>query len=201
MPPNGLRHHGAARRRSNDLSSRHVIVSRDGVCHRLEPMRKAAVTRLIDFALANRFLVILGSLLLAGGGFWAMTRLPVDAVPDVTNVQVQVMTTAPALGPLEVEQFITGPVEAAMSGMPRVEEIRSVSQFGLPVVPGGCEEGTDIYWARQLVGERLQHARERIPAGVPSPQLGPVATGLGEIYQFEVRSKPGHKHSLMELRE
>ncbi len=159
------------------------------------------MTRVIDFALANRFLVILGSLLLAGGGFWAMTKLPVDAVPDVTNVQVQVMTTAPALGPLEVEQFITGPVEAAMSGMPRVEEIRSVSQFGLSVVTVVFEEGTDLYWSRQMVGERLQQARERIPAGVPSPQMGPIATGLGEIYQFEVRSKPGHKHSLMELRE
>lgn len=130
------------------------------------------MTRLIDFALANRFLVILGSLLLAGAGFWAMTRLPVDAVPDVTNVQVQVMTTAPALSPLEVEQFITVPVETSMSGMPRVEEIRSVSQFGLSVVTVVFEEGTDIYWARQMVGERLQQAREKIPPGVPSPQMG-----------------------------
>lgn len=159
------------------------------------------MTRLIDFAMDNRFLVILGSLLLAGGGFWAMSRLPVDAVPDVTNVQVQVMTTAPALGPLEVEQFITVPVETSMSGMPRVEEIRSVSQFGLSVVTVVFEEGTDIYWARQQVGERLQQAREKIPPGVPSPQMGPIATGLGEIYQFQVRSKPGCHHSLMELRE
>jgi len=159
------------------------------------------VTALIDFALNNRFLIILGSLLLAGGGFLAMVKLPVDAVPDVTNVQVQVMTTAPALGPLEVEQLITFPVEMAMSGMPRVEEIRSVSQFGLSVVTVVFEEGTDIYWARQMVGERLLSARENIPAGVPSPKLGPIATGLGEIYQFEVRSKPGYKHSLMELRE
>ncbi len=159
------------------------------------------MTAIIEFSLNNRFLVILGSLLLAAGGFLAMTKLPVDAVPDVTNVQVQVMTTAPALGPLEVEQFITFPVETAMSGLPRVEEIRSVSQFGLSVVTVVFEEGTDIYWARQLVGERLQSARENIPAGVPSPKLGPIATGLGEIYQFEVRSKPGHKHTLMELRE
>jgi cobalt-zinc-cadmium resistance protein CzcA len=159
------------------------------------------VTTVIDFALNNRFLVILGSLLLAAGGFFAMTRLPVDAVPDVTNVQVQVMTTAPALSPLEIEQAVTLPVETAMSGMPRVEEIRSVSQFGLSVVTIVFEEGTDIYWARQMVGERLLAARENIPAGVPSPKLGPVATGLGEIYQFEVKSKPGYKHSLMELRE
>jgi cobalt-zinc-cadmium resistance protein CzcA len=159
------------------------------------------VTFLIDFALNNRFLVVIGSVLLAAAGFWAVSQLPVDAVPDVTNVQVQVMTTAPALGPLEVEQFITVPVETSMSGMPRVEEIRSVSQFGLSVVTIVFAEGTDIFWARQMVGERLQQARERIPPGVPSPQMGPIATGLGEIYQFQVRSKPGYDHSLMALRE
>jgi cobalt-zinc-cadmium resistance protein CzcA len=159
------------------------------------------VTWLIDFALNNRFLVILGSLLLAGAGFWAVSHLPVDAVPDVTNVQVMVLTTAPALGPLEVEQFITVPVETSMSGMPKVEEIRSVSQFGLSAVTVVFHEGTDIYWARQQVGERLQHAREKIPPGVPTPELGPIATGLGEIYQFQVKSRPGYHHSLMELRE
>lgn len=159
------------------------------------------VGKLIDLALENRFVVILNSILLVVIGCWAMTSLPVDAVPDVTNVQVQVMTTAPALGPEETEQFITFPVETAMSGIPRVEEIRSVSQFGLSVVTVVFEEGTDIYWARQQVGERLLSARESIPAGIPSPKMGPIATGLGEIYQFEVRSKPGYKHSLMELRE
>lgn len=157
--------------------------------------------RVIDFAIDNRFLVILGSFLLLGAGVYAAGRLPVDAVPDVTNVQVQIMTTAPALGPLEVEQAVTIPVEASMSGLPRVEEIRSVSQFGLSVVTVVFEEGTDIYWARQQVGERLTEARERIPPGVPSPKPGPIATGLGEIYQFEVRNKPGYNHSLMKLRE
>lgn len=159
------------------------------------------IGKLIDLALANRFVVILTTMLLVAFGFWSMSKLPVDAVPDVTNVQVQVMTTAPALGPEETEQFITFPVETAMSGIPRVEEIRSVSQFGLSVVTVVFEEGTDIYWARQQVGERLQAARENIPAGIPAPKMGPIATGLGEIYQFEVRSKPGYKHSLMELRE
>jgi cobalt-zinc-cadmium resistance protein CzcA len=159
------------------------------------------LTKLIDFALANRFLVLLGTLLLLAAGLYAASRLPVDAVPDVTNVQVQVMTTAPALGPLEVEQAVTIPVEAAMSGMPRVEEIRSVSQFGLSVVTVVFEEGTDIFWARQQVNERLQEAREKIPPGVPAPKPGPIATGLGEIYQFEVRNKPGYSHSLMKLRE
>ncbi len=159
------------------------------------------LTQLIDFALANRFLVFLGTLMLLAAGGYAASRLPVDAVPDVTNVQVQVMTTAPALGPLEVEQAVTIPVEAAMSGMPHVEEIRSVSQFGLSVVTVVFEEGTDIYWARQQINERLQEAREKIPPGVPAPKPGPIATGLGEIYQFEVRNKPGHHHSLMKLRE
>ncbi|AWM37290.1 Cobalt-zinc-cadmium resistance protein CzcA [Gemmata obscuriglobus] len=159
------------------------------------------LARVIDFAIGNRFLVILGSLLLLAAGLYAADRLAVDAVPDVTNVQVQVMTTAPALGPLEVEQGVTIPVEAAMSGLPRVEEIRSVSQFGLSVVTVVFEEGTDIFWARQQVNERLAEARERIPPGVPAPKPGPIATGLGEIYQFEVRNKPGYSHPLMKLRE
>ncbi len=159
------------------------------------------LARIVDFAIANRFLVILGTFLLLGAGLYAASRLPVDAVPDVTNVQVQVMTTAPALSPLEVEQAVTIPVETAMSGLPRVEEIRSVSQFGLSVVTVVFEEGTDIYWARQQVGERLADAREHIPPGVPAPKPGPIATGLGEIYQFEVRNKPGYNHSLMKLRE
>ena len=157
--------------------------------------------RLIDVALANRFLVAVAAVMLVGAGIESATRLPVDAVPDVTNVQVQVMTTAPALGPLEVEQAVTIPVEAAMSGMPKVEEIRSISQFGLSVVTVVFEEGTDIYWARQQINERLAETRDKIPAGVPAPRPGPIATGLGEIYQFEVKSKPGYSHSLMALRE
>ena len=158
-------------------------------------------TKLILWALENRFLVVLGTALLALAGAFSMLGLPVDAVPDVTNVQVQVMTTAPALAPEETEQFITFPVESAMSGIPRVEEIRSVSQFGLSVVTVVFEEGCDIFWARQQVMERLARAKEEIPAGIPSPMMGPIATGLGEIYQFEVRNKPGHNHSLMKLRE
>jgi cobalt-zinc-cadmium resistance protein CzcA len=119
----------------------------------------------------------------------------------VTNIQVQIMTTAPSLGPEETEQFITFPVETAMSGIPRVEEIRSVSQFGLSVVTVVFAEGTDIYWARQQVAERIRTAETDIPAELPAPQMGPISTGLGEIYQFEVRSQPGYQHSLMELRE
>ena len=159
------------------------------------------MTRIVNFALDNKFLILLSALLLAGAGVAALTRLPVDAVPDVTNTQVQVMTTAPALSPLETEQFITAPVEAAIAGIPDVTEVRSVSQFGLSVVTVVFAEGTDIYWARQQVAERVSDAREMIPAGIPEPKLGPIATGLGEIYQFEVRNKPGYNHSLMVLRE
>ena len=157
--------------------------------------------RLINWALDNRFLVLMLLVLLIVFGTVALTRLPIDAVPDVTNVQVQIMTTAPALAAEETEQFITFPVENSLSGIPKVEEIRSVSQFGLSVVTVVFEEGTDIFWARQQIGERLLDAREKIPTEIPSPRMGPIATGLGEIYQFEVRSRPGFNHSLMELRE
>jgi len=156
--------------------------------------------RIVDFALHNRFVVLLLVLLLVAIGVMAMLRLPVDAVPDVTNIQVQVLTNSPALGPVEVEQFVTFPVEAAMSGLPGVTEIRSVSRFGLSAVTIVFEEGTDIYRARQLVGERLQQARDSIPQGFGEPEMGPIATGLGEIYQFQVRVKPGYKYGLMELR-
>ncbi len=146
--------------------------------------------RLVSWALNNRFLVIVLWLLLVAVGVDALRRLPIDAVPDVTNVQVQVLTKAPALAPLEVEQLITYPVEAAMAGLPDLEEVRSVSKFGLSAVTIVFEEGTDIYLARQLVAERLTEAREAIPEGYGSPEMGPISTGLGEIYQFEVRGEP-----------
>jgi len=148
------------------------------------------VSRLISWALSNRLLVIFALILLVGTGVKAMMELPLDAVPDVTNDQVQVLTSVPGLSPLEVERFITFPVEAAMSGIPRVTEIRSVSKFGLSAVTIVFEEGTDIYWARQQVSERLTAAEEMIPPGYGSPELGPISTGLGEIYQFEVRGEP-----------
>ncbi|MHB8972715.1 MAG: efflux RND transporter permease subunit [Pirellulaceae bacterium] len=156
--------------------------------------------RIVEYALGNRFVVLILVLLLVVIGAAAMLRLPVDAVPDVTNIQVQVLTTAPALGPVEVEQFVTFPVEAAMSGLPGVTEIRSVSRFGLSAVTVVFEEGTDIYRARQLVNERLQQARNNIPEGFGEPEMGPIASGLGEIYQFQVRAEPGQDYSLMELR-
>jgi cobalt-zinc-cadmium resistance protein CzcA len=168
------------------------------------------IDRIVESSVKNRFLVIFVVLLIGAVGVRAMQRLPIDAVPDVTNVQVQVLTNAPALGPAEVEQFITFPVETVMSGLPRLEEVRSVSRFGLSAVTVVFDEGTDIYFARQLVQERLAEAREAIPEGYGSPEMGPISTGLGEIYQFEVRGEPACKegqpdtpecHSSMELRE
>lgn len=146
--------------------------------------------RLIDFSLDNKTLVIFGWVLLSVLGLDSLQSLPIDAVPDVTNVQVQVLTTSPGLAPEEVEQFVTFPVEAAMSGVPAVEQIRSVSKFGLSVVTIVFEEGSDIYWARQLISERLVEAREQIPEGYGEPTMGPISSGLGEIYQFEVKGEP-----------
>ncbi|NOZ79769.1 MAG: efflux RND transporter permease subunit [Acidobacteria bacterium] len=148
------------------------------------------IGKLVSWALSNRLLVMFGLVVLVGAGVKAMLDLPLDAVPDVTNEQVQVLTSVPGLSPLEVERFITFPVEAAMSGIPKVTDIRSVSKFGLSAITVVFEEGTDIYWARQQVSERLSTAEEMIPPGYGSPELGPISTGLGEIYQFEVRGEP-----------
>ena len=148
------------------------------------------INKIVDFSLDNRFLVLVLWLLVIALGFGALAKLPIDAVPDVTNVQVQILTNSPGLAPEEVEKFISFPVETAMSGLPKIEEIRSVSKFGLSVVTVVFEEDTDIYWARQLVGERLTAAREQIPEGYGEPEMGPISTGLGEIYQFEVRGEP-----------
>ncbi len=158
------------------------------------------INHLIDFSLNNRFIVILLSLTILGMGFFAASTIPLDAVPDLTNVQVQVLTNSPALGPVEVEQFITFPIENAMSGIPKVDAIRSISRFGLSAVTVAFEDGTDIYWARNLINERLQKAREDIPPSMGTPELGPIATGMSEIYQFEVRAEPGSGHSLTDLR-
>jgi heavy metal efflux system protein len=153
--------------------------------------------RLVEISLKHKFLVLTLTVLMVGVGIHSMLRLPIDAVPDVTPNQVQVLTQAPGLGPLEVEQFITFPVETAVSGLPGIEKVRSVSRFGLSAVYIYFAEDVDLYFARQLVTERLPAAREAIPAGYGTPEMGPLSTGLGEIYQFEVR---GDGYSLMELR-
>jgi cobalt-zinc-cadmium resistance protein CzcA len=157
---------------------------------------------LIDGSLRQRPLVVLLLLGLTCSGVYSLLHLPIDAVPDITNTQVMALTSAPALGPLEIEQFITIPVENAMNGIPRIREVRSFSQFGISGVTIIFSEGTDIYWARQQVAERLVQVRSEIPAEFGQPEMGPIATGLGEIYQFEVRNERGaaQPKSLMELR-
>lgn len=145
---------------------------------------------LIGAAIARRWLVMLAVLAMAGVGLYNYGRLPIDAVPDVTNVQVQINTAAPGYSPLETEQRITYPVEAVLAGLPHLEQLRSLSRYGLSQVTVVFEEGTDIHFARQLVSQRLQGAREALPGGVV-PALGPIATGLSEIYQWTVESEPG----------
>ena len=145
--------------------------------------------RIIAFALKNRLLVLALTALLVGWGIYSALRLPIDAVPDVTNVQVQINTNAPALSPLEVERQITLPVELAMFGLPDLEEVRSLSKFGLSQVTVIFREGTDIYFARQQVQERLQEARDEIPEEFGTPEMGPISSGLGEIFQYSIESR------------
>ena len=158
------------------------------------------INALIRFAVQQRMLVMLMVLIMIGAGWYSLQRLPIDAVPDVTNVQVQILTSAPSLAPLEIERQITFPVEVAMSGLPDVEEIRSVSKFGLSAVTVVFHDSVDTYFARQLVLERLSQAREQIPESIGSPEMGPISTGLGEIYQYELRAAPGSGYDPTSLR-
>jgi len=153
------------------------------------------LAQLIKLTLENRFLVLIGTLLMAAAGINAAVHLPIDAVPDMTNVQVTVITSAGSLSPVEVERYVTQPVEVTMGGLPKVEELRSISRFGISVVTIVFREGTDIYRARQLVAERLSAAASLIPNGYGTPELGPLTTALGEILQFEVRGEKYSPHS------
>jgi cobalt-zinc-cadmium resistance protein CzcA len=155
------------------------------------------LAQLIKLTLENRFLVLVATALMAVAGLNAALHLPIDAVPDMTNVQVTVITDAGSLSPVEVERYVTQPVEVTMGGLPDVEELRSVSKFGISVVTIVFQEGTNIYRARQLVSERLTNAASQIPPGYGTPEMGPLTTALGEILQFEVR---GEGRSPMELR-
>lgn len=148
------------------------------------------MNKFVTICLRYRFLVIFAVLFVGAMGVRVAQHLPVDAVPDVTNIQVQALTNAPSLGPIEVEQYITLPVETALSGMPGVERVRSLSMVGLSAVTVDFVEGTDLYFARQLVAERLNQAREEIPDGFEMPQMGPLTSGLGEVFQFELRGEP-----------
>ena len=141
------------------------------------------INRLIDGSLRNRGLVVVGVFLLAALGTWSFIGLPIDAFPDVTNIQVEVLSSAPGMSPLEVEKFVTYPLEMVLRGLPRLTQLRSVSRFGLSVITAVFEDGTDIYFARQNVHEKLSEARETIPPGV-GITMGPVSTAMGEIYQY-----------------
>ncbi|HEV8369464.1 MAG TPA: CusA/CzcA family heavy metal efflux RND transporter [Pyrinomonadaceae bacterium] len=158
------------------------------------------INAIIRFAVAQRLLVMLLVAIMIGAGVYSLRSLPIDAVPDITNVQVQILTSASALAPLEVERQITFPIETAMSGLPGVEEIRSISRPGISAVTVVFNDSTDIYFARQLVFERLTQAREEIPSSIASPQMGPISTGLGEIYQYELRNIRGSGYDPMALR-
>ncbi|MFD2235267.1 efflux RND transporter permease subunit [Phaeospirillum tilakii] len=158
------------------------------------------LNRLIGGAVAHRLMVVIGLIALLGGGALLLPRLSLDAFPDVTNVQVTVNTEARGLAAPEVEQLITFPIEAVMYAMPDVESVRSISKTGLSVVTVVFKDGTDIHFARQQVFERLQAARDRIPAGVGTPQLGPNSSGLGQVFQYVLRSDPPGKYGPAELR-
>lgn len=146
--------------------------------------------RIIEFSIRQRWLVMAIVVGLAGLGIWNFNRLPVDAVPDITNVQVQINTEAPGFSPLETEQRITFPVETAISGLPGLDYTRSVSRYGLSQVTVVFDDGTDIYRARQLVSERIQSVQGALPEGI-TPEPGPIATGLGEIYMYILAAEPG----------
>ncbi|ASR44904.1 cation transporter [Xanthomonas citri pv. mangiferaeindicae] len=145
---------------------------------------------MIRLAIRHRWLVLLATLALIAAGVWSFLRLPIDATPDITNVQVQVTTAAPGYAPLETEQRITFPIETALAGLPRLDHTRSLSAYGLSQVTVVFEDGTDLYFARQQVAERLQQVRGQVPDGI-EPTLGPAATGLGEIFMYTVEAEAG----------
>ena len=146
--------------------------------------------RIIRFAIEQRIVVMIAVLIMAGIGIYSYQKLPIDAVPDITNVQVQINTAAPGYSPLETEQRITFPVETAMAGLPGLQQTRSLSRSGLSQVTVIFKEGTDIFFARQLINERLQVAKEQLPEGVEAV-MGPVSTGLGEIFLWTVEAEDG----------
>ncbi len=158
------------------------------------------LNRIIDWSVSNRLLVVLGLIAVLAAAGLLIPKLNLDAFPDVTNVQVQINTEAEGLAAEEVEQLITYPIEAVMYALPDVEEVRSISKTGLSVITVVFKEGTDIYFARQLVFERLQDAREQIPEGVGTPEMGPNTSGLGQVYQYILRSSDHEKYDSIALR-
>ena len=158
--------------------------------------------KIIKFSLKNKLLIFIFTLFIIGFGIFSLTQIPIGAVPDITNNQVQVITTSRNLSTQDVEQFITYPVELEMANLPGVEEIRSVSKFGLSVVTIVFEDNMGTYLPRQLIAEKIKSASEKIPEGFGTPEMGPITTGLGEIYQYILDVKPGYedRYSATELR-
>ena len=160
------------------------------------------LSRIIHFSIKNKLIIGVMTIALIIWGFWSASKLPLDALPDVTNNQVQIITVAPTLAAQEVEQFITYPVEKSLANIQGLEEMRSFSRFGLSVITVVFKENMNVYFARQLITEKLKEAEEQIPAGVGKPEMAPVTTGLGEIYQYVIHPKKGseQKYSAMDLR-
>ncbi len=156
------------------------------------------LNKIIDFSIKNKLIIGLFVIALIGYGTYEITKLPIDAVPDITNNQVQVITVAPSFGATDIERLITFPIEQANNNISGLKEIRSFSRFGLSLVTIVFNDETDIYWARQQVAERLQKIQSQIPQGIGNPELGPVSTGLGEIYQYVVRTKNGYENKYNE---
>jgi cobalt-zinc-cadmium resistance protein CzcA len=146
------------------------------------------IERIVAFTLKQRLLVVICVLVLIGFGVYSFLKIPLDAFPDVTNIQVELLSSAPGLSPLEVEKFVTYPLEVSMRGLPRLDQLRSVSKYGLSVITIVFEDGVDIYFARQLVLERLIEAKDKVPPGVEIA-LGPVSTAMGEIYQYTLERR------------
>lgn len=160
------------------------------------------LSKIIQFSIKNKLAIGLFTLLLIIWGGYSLRHLPVDALPDITNNQVQIITTAPTLAAQEVEQFVTAPIELSLSNLPDLVELRSISRFGLSVVTVVFKENVDVYFARQLISERLREAEDEIPPSMGKPMLAPVSTGLGEVYQYIIHPKKGagHKYTRAELR-
>ena len=158
--------------------------------------------KIIKFSLKNKLIIFLFIASVVGFGLYSLTQIPIGAVPDITNNQVQVITTSRNLSTQDVEQFITYPVELEMANLPGVEEIRSVSKFGLSVVTIVFSDAMGTYLPRQLIAEKIKSASEKIPKGFGTPEMGPTTTGLGEIYQYILDVKPGYedRYSTTELR-
>jgi cobalt-zinc-cadmium resistance protein CzcA len=155
--------------------------------------------RIVEFSLRQRWVILAATIVLCALGAYNYRQLPIDAVPDITNVQVQINTEARGFSPLEAEQRVTFLIENALAGLPHLEYTRSVSRYGLSQVTAVFEDGTDIYFARQLIGERVNEVRAQLPEGV-EPSLGPIATGLGEIFMYTVTAEPGSPHTPTDLR-